>query len=461
MVGPVGLGREAWVFRLKFARGAVDDCSVRYERLVIEGGGASYALDFHPRLTVICGVGQIERDGIVNELVGALGATRAGVHAEIVADNGQRFAVFRPVNSHHRVISIDLARDVSEQFRNGHGEIDILARVGLDPRAARALVRIGPAELRASGQVDELVTRLAACDPERIWPLAHRAIDAEQNLREVAEETGTQPEDAAIVQAVEERHATFVAEQQRAERRRRITFGASAIIALSALGMAWAAQDVLAGVLLIAAASVAALSLRHNSRLASAEAAEKEALAAAGAQSYLGFHLQRIDGLLDDERQRKRLMQAAEHTAKARAAFSAIAGGEIEPDWAIAHRREVEARRAGAVHESTMATSGHTRLLASRLDVLRGAAAAGEGLPLVLDEAFRDIDRDDRPALLELLVERSAHQQVVLLTEDEEIATWARVEALAGQIAVVEPVATNAVRQAAVAEPADAVQAVA
>lgn len=154
-------------------------------------------------------------------------------------------------------------------------------------------------------------------------------------------------------------------------------------------------------------------------------------------------------------------MQAAEHAAKGRARFAAMAGVEIEPAWAIAHRREVEARRAGAVHESTMATSGHTRLLASRLDVLRGAAAAGEGLPLVLDEAFRDIDRDDRPALLELLVERSANQQVVLLTEDEEIATWARLEALAGQVAVVEPVATNVARQGAVSEPAGSVDAIA
>lgn len=62
---------------------------MRYERLVIEGGGASYVLDFHPRLTVISGVGQIERDGIVNELVGALGAAELRA---IDADNDERSA---------------------------------------------------------------------------------------------------------------------------------------------------------------------------------------------------------------------------------------------------------------------------------------------------------------------------------------------------------------------------------
>jgi hypothetical protein len=419
---------------------------VRYERLVIEGGGATYALDFHPRLTVICGVGQLERDGIVNELVGALGATRAGVHAEIVADNGHEFAIFRPVNAHHRVISVDTARDVSEQFRNADGEIDILARVGLDPRSARALVRLGAAELHASDHVDELVERLAACDPDQLWPLMHRAIDAAEALRVVAEETGTQPEDAAIVQAVEDRHAAFLAEQRRAELVRRATFGVSAVVALVALAMVLGGHRVVAGALVIAASAIAALSLRHNARLAEAETAEKEALAAAGAQSYLGFHLQRVDGLLHDDHQRKRLMEAAAHATAARTRFQTLAG-DVEPEWACDHRREVDARRTGAVHLLAGADAGHARLLTRRLDLLLGPAGGGESLPLVLDNALHDIERRDRPALLELLVDRSAGQQIVLLTDDDEIATWARLEALAGQLAVIEPVATNAARR--------------
>ena len=48
-------------------------------------------------------------------------------------------------------------------------------------------------------------------------------------------------------------------------------------------------------------------------------------------------------------------------------------------------------------------------------------------------------------------VERSREHQIIFLTDDEEIATWARVEALAGEMAVVEPVATNTNRRAGVA----------
>ena len=47
---------------------------VQFERLVIESGDNSIAFDLHPRLTVISGLGQMERDG-----PGSLSATALGV----------------------------------------------------------------------------------------------------------------------------------------------------------------------------------------------------------------------------------------------------------------------------------------------------------------------------------------------------------------------------------------------
>jgi hypothetical protein len=424
---------------------------VRYERLVIEGGGASYALDFHPRLTVISGVGQMERDGIVNELVGALGPTRAGVHAEVVSDGGHRFAIFRPVNATHRVINVDNARDVSDRFRNPAGEIDILAKAGLNARSARHLVRVSANELRAAGQTDELISMLAKCNPVELWSRAEAAAQADQELRRVADATGTQPEDAAIVQAVEDRHVAFLEEQRRAEQRRRFTFTSAALLASAAMGVLVALQSgLIAGVLLILSAATAALSLRSNGRLAKAEAAELEALSAAGAQSYLGFHLQRVDGLLADERQRRDLMKAADAAAQARGAFISLVGIDLDASWALSRRPVIEARRAGR-HEGAAVESGYAKLLRTRLDALLSESIGGESLPLVLDDAFRDVAREDRPALLELLVERSHQQQIVFLSNDEEIATWARLEALAGELSVVEPVAANANRRTGVA----------
>ena len=45
-----------------------------------------------------------------------------------------------------------------------------------------------------------------------------------------------------------------------------------------------------------------------------------------------------------------------------------------------------------------------------------------------------------KPELLELLMKASADQQVIYLTQDEDVASWARVEALTGAMSVVEPV---------------------
>ena len=70
----------------------VENSLVHFERLVIESGTNTFALDFHPRLTVISGVGRLERDGLVNELVAALGSGRDGVHLELASD-AERAAV--------------------------------------------------------------------------------------------------------------------------------------------------------------------------------------------------------------------------------------------------------------------------------------------------------------------------------------------------------------------------------
>ena len=44
---------------------------MRFERLVIEAGDNIFNLDFHNRLTVISGVGRLEREGLISELIGS------------------------------------------------------------------------------------------------------------------------------------------------------------------------------------------------------------------------------------------------------------------------------------------------------------------------------------------------------------------------------------------------------
>ena len=66
---------------------------VRYQRLILEAGPNAVTVRFHPRLTVIAGVGRSERDGLVGELLGAMAGGRGGAHLEIMDDHGRRLAV--------------------------------------------------------------------------------------------------------------------------------------------------------------------------------------------------------------------------------------------------------------------------------------------------------------------------------------------------------------------------------
>ena len=51
---------------------------MKYSRLAVESNGRTFKLQFHPRLTVITGVGPGTRESLVRELIGALGSNRSG-----------------------------------------------------------------------------------------------------------------------------------------------------------------------------------------------------------------------------------------------------------------------------------------------------------------------------------------------------------------------------------------------
>jgi uncharacterized protein YhaN len=75
----------------------------------------------------------------------------------------------------------------------------------------------------------------------------------------------------------------------------------------------------------------------------------------------------------------------------------------------------------------------------ARLVELRNLGSSGESFPLVLDDPFIDVDRSTKPALLELLNHTDNAPQMIFLTEDEDVASWARLEALTGVLSIVEP----------------------
>lgn len=417
---------------------------------MIQAGSNSFSLELHPRLTVIAGVGQLERDGLIGEFIGALGSSRTGVHAELIQDDGRHLAVFRPTGGRHRVVDINSATDVSKEFATPDGRIDLLDHAGVDRRRARRRLRLGSADLTTASHGAHLVRELAEQDQTKLWAAAEQMRLTDDELQQVAESVGSAPEDAAVIDRIEQRHQKWENAQERHDRFRHKSIVIALAGALSAIPIAFVSRIAAMGPLFLASFSVL-LSVMFRSAMARAARSEEEALAEAGAQSYLGFHLQRVNGLLSSDANRKKLMNAAEDHKKAIFEWRRMAG-DIQVEWAFEHREEVEAtahvRRditaLGAMSSTAPDmdndhATGLARVLVTRLSEVRHFGAGGESFPLLLDDPFVELEPGLKPSLLELLGHGAGSPQLIFLTEDEDVASWARLEALTGALSIIEP----------------------
>jgi hypothetical protein len=433
---------------------------VRYERLVLEAEGTTFTLDLHPRLTVLAGVGPQERSALAAELLGALRSNRTGVHLEIVDDAGRHLAVFRPTDGRARVIDVDRVAEVTDEFLDEHGKLDLLRPTGLDLAASRRKLVMGPADLRTERHGSEFIHRLSAVDQGELWIAAERLLSSERLLDAESNAVGATADDAGVIERVEERHRRMEAAIEQHERIRKLN------LAICAAGLAGAVAAVLRDLQTMAMGFVAAAVLSIvaafvTRRLANAAAkAEQEALAEAGASSYLGFHLQRVEGMLSGEKSRKRLLDAAAANREAAAAWARLAG-DIPATWALDHSDEISkaaaARRAIDLRaKATLAVDldglgdgagDPARVLVDRISEASHLGGGTESYPLILDDPFAAVDSASRPAVLELLSHAADSVQLIYLTDDPEVVSWARLESLTGALSIVEPTAARAPRE--------------
>jgi hypothetical protein len=424
--------------------------TMRVERLVIEAGSNTFTLDLNPKLTVVAGMGQVERESLIGELIGSLSGNRPGVHVEIEDGKGRHLAVFRPEGAAHRIVDVDTAEDVSREHQQEDGHLDLLGRLGLDSKTARRAMRLTPSDMSAASHSDEAVGVLAAADQTRLWTAADDLRASDDHLTSEAEAVGSAPEDAEIIDRIEERHLHF---ERSVDHHEKVRFYSIYVGGISAIGAIPAGiRFGLLGVPFLLAAIITTLvSFAFRRRMENAQKAEEVALAAAGAQSYLGFHLQRVNGLLANDQNRKRIMNAAGDRRQAMQAWQMVAG-DIPVDWAIDHREEIQAAArlskgvdalgnmsttAPSIAKNVTAELAH--VLVTRMSELRSVGRAGESLPLILDDPFQQVDPSVKPLLLELLSSGAGSPQIIFLTEDEDVASWARLEALTGDVSIVEP----------------------
>jgi hypothetical protein len=348
------------------------------------------------------------------------------------------------------VVDIETATDVSEQFTTD-GRLDVLDRAGLGHGAARRALCLRPGDLVTRSRFEEYILTMARVDQGRLWDVAEKVKDRERRLTETAQATGSDAEDATVFAEIERRHHALEEASEAHERVRHLSFilgAGSALVGVFAAVLAgfWAAFPFL---LLAVAATTA--SIVFWLRMERARRDEERALASAGANSYLSFQINRVNGLLTNDHARRQMMRAAEDHRAALAEWRVLVG-DIPINWAYEHAREIrsEAVRlrdtvtvrnpmALTLPEDEETTTELAHALMARLHTLKSIGAGGESFPMLVDDALREIDPSAKPHLLELLVKASAHQQIIYLTEDEDVAAWARVEVMTGALGLVEP----------------------
>ncbi len=423
---------------------------MRLERLVIDAGERSLATEFHPRLTVIGGLSESGRTALVGEVLDSLAGARPGVHLELV-ERGHSITVFRPAKGRHRVVDTDSVADVTDQHLGPDGDIDLFAAAGVDRALARRTIRFSRDDLVLRGESDAWIARLAGVDQNDLWETAMRCRAAEQLLERVSESAGTSSSDAAIVERVEEKHAELVEATETYDRTRLIALTLGTIGAIGAV--AGSQLDGTLPTLPFLALAVVGVVLATYFRLGvnRAARAERSILAEAGADDYSSFHFERVSALLDSDNERRRFMLAVSDHRKAAEAWADIAG-PVPLTFAMEHERQIRATAelhtgVGSLRALSQEgpeigddlTAELAQCVLARLEAVRALTGGDDSLPMIVDDPFDGLEPSLKPMLLEMLAAQAGNPQLIVLTSDADVLSWAEVEQMTGDVAVVEP----------------------
>ncbi len=265
---------------------------------------------------------------------------------------------------------------------------------------------------------DPRVVNLASADQAALWAARDQLVAADAVVQREQLALGG-PGGDAVAEGVAASITARIEEAQRAvdaaeaERQRRFvpTVAATAIAALLCL-LVGAENPLLGLVFIVLTGATAVVGIgRPLRRKSAAERVVRAALADAGADSYLGFHLRRVDAAIDRDAS-ARLQDALHQRRAATAAWTEIAPG-IDVADATALEAEVRAY-AAALADLGVDTAAEIEALGASLTTEAEPALARARDRLV--EACRPygIDGDAIDTTDSALVDRLVHAQVLL-----------------------------------------------
>lgn len=286
------------------------------------------------------------------------------------------------------------------------------------------------------------VAELGVLDQGALWAAAERLTAATAARREVQVSLGGLELDdlgppSSVIAEIEAAHAEREEAERAVEAIRVPAWGGTVLGAVAGVaGLATAPILVPVGLGAAAVAAVAGI-VRPNLRLSRATRDERRALDRAGASSYLGFHIRRVEASVDPHL-RETVEASFDEQRQAEAAWAELVGEEVSLDAAIAAEAEIRAYHE-AVQDlgETADEMEHLRreLEQAAVPAWRAArqALAERCAPYaVADEA---LDDPRLPSLVEEQCRRGGLARAQARLHEAEVVAQATADRLAGRLA--------------------------
>lgn len=397
---------------------------MRIDRLEVSTSTDTMELRLHPRITVVTGLGQLEREALTAELASAVGWGRPGLSADLLEDSGRILLVQRPVDQPARIIDALNGENITEEFVTDDHSVSVAGSLGIRRNELRGLMRIGAVTADEDQRTDELIRKLGRLDQERLWAAALTLAEVEVEVAQLSEEPEPETTHEEYVEAIEDCHLAVERARERIEDTRTALTASSGTLAILALLAAMLLHPLAALPFLLLSVGCASVSYWNHRQLELAAQAESEVLNAAGLHSYVNLQLIQVERLTGRPEQRAGTIKLHEIHRFAKECWYQLVG-PVPLEWAVAHRREIEAAARGRYPTSAPITNPVEMVDRIRRHLDRAGSVVGESIPAILDDPFPILDDFDVAAVLTSISDHAHTGQVIVMTNDQRVTGWA------------------------------------
>lgn len=396
---------------------------MRIDRLEVATSTDKMEMRLHPRITVVTGLGQLEREALTAEIATVLGSGRPGLNAELLEDTGRILLVQRPIEGPGRIVDALNGEDVSDSFRVD-GVVSIAQSLGVRQNDLRSFLRLGVTGLKSEEHTNELIHRLGRLDQDRLWAAALTLAEVEVEVAKQSGEPEDSPSHEMYVDAIEDCHLAVERARERMDNTRAALTASSAALALLAFIGTLILHPFAAVPFLALSMACAGASYFNHKKLEQARAAEVQILNEAGLESYFNLQLIQVEALTARPEHRTGVIKLHEIHRYARECWQELVG-VVPLEWAVAHRREIETAARGRFRDAAPITDPAEMVDRIQHHLARAGSHLGESLPAIIDDPFTMLDDFDVAAVLSMITDHAHTGQVIIMTDDARITGWA------------------------------------